>query len=337
MSRSARTSLLVAWLAVAGLAAGGCDVRAGEGGFSIRCRLRPGIRRVEEDLHRRGRRPVRGQEHERNGHDRAGHRRRAPSTCGPNGSSKASSDEAAQGILKQLEMHRRGHARRRPARDPRAQELGTRRPRGPVLHQGAEVDQGGCAHHQRRRAAERDRERGQRQLGERRHQGRGAVGPHRCEHHQRRRRHRPRIVGRRRRDAGNRERRRPAAAPARQPKPTSRPASSMAASMSTTSSGSSQTGEKSRRQAGWTTERRRQPRRALDDERRHSHHRAIDGCCRSETRPGCRSAVAGMNEDKSSRYHRLQRRASIASFAWSAALLVALASTSRICSTSATR
>ena len=35
-----------------------------------------------------------------------------------------------------------------------------------------------------------------------------------------------------------------------------------------------------------------------------------------------------MNEDKSSRYHRLQRRASIASFAWSAALLVALASTS---------
>ena len=35
-----------------------------------------------------------------------------------------------------------------------------------------------------------------------------------------------------------------------------------------------------------------------------------------------------MNEDKSSRYHRLQRRASIASFAWSAALLVTLASTS---------
>ena len=35
-----------------------------------------------------------------------------------------------------------------------------------------------------------------------------------------------------------------------------------------------------------------------------------------------------MNEDKSARYHRLQRRASVASFAWSAALLVVLASTS---------
>jgi len=35
-----------------------------------------------------------------------------------------------------------------------------------------------------------------------------------------------------------------------------------------------------------------------------------------------------MNEDKSTRYHRLQRRASIASIAWSAALLVSLASTS---------
>ncbi len=35
-----------------------------------------------------------------------------------------------------------------------------------------------------------------------------------------------------------------------------------------------------------------------------------------------------MNEDKSTRYHRLQRRASIASFAWSAALLVVLAATS---------
>lgn len=35
-----------------------------------------------------------------------------------------------------------------------------------------------------------------------------------------------------------------------------------------------------------------------------------------------------MNEDKSTRYHRLQRRASMASFAWSAALLVALAATS---------
>jgi STE24 endopeptidase len=35
-----------------------------------------------------------------------------------------------------------------------------------------------------------------------------------------------------------------------------------------------------------------------------------------------------MNEDKSARYHRLQRRASIVSLAWSAALLVSLASTS---------
>jgi STE24 endopeptidase len=34
-----------------------------------------------------------------------------------------------------------------------------------------------------------------------------------------------------------------------------------------------------------------------------------------------------MNEDKSTKYHRLQRRAAIASFAWSAALLVALAAT----------
>src|SRR4051812_23535769 len=35
-----------------------------------------------------------------------------------------------------------------------------------------------------------------------------------------------------------------------------------------------------------------------------------------------------MNENKSTRYHRLQRRASIASFGWSAALLVVLAATS---------
>ena len=35
-----------------------------------------------------------------------------------------------------------------------------------------------------------------------------------------------------------------------------------------------------------------------------------------------------MNEDKSAKYHRLQRRASIASLAWSAAFLVALAATS---------
>ena len=35
MSRSARTSLLLVCLAVAGLAGGGCDVRAGNGGFSV--------------------------------------------------------------------------------------------------------------------------------------------------------------------------------------------------------------------------------------------------------------------------------------------------------------
>src|SRR4051812_19655501 len=40
------------------------------------------------------------------------------------------------------------------------------------------------------------------------------------------------------------------------------------------------------------------------------------------------ASARGMNEDKSARYHRLQRRVSIASFAWSAALLLSLASTS---------
>ena len=48
---------------------------------------------------------------------------------------------------------------------------------------------------------------------------------------------------------------------------------------------------------------------------------------RPEAKPGGSPAgfLAGMNEDKSTRYHRLQRRASIASIAWSAALLVGLA------------
>ena len=35
MSRRARTSLLAACLAVVGLAGAGCDVRAGDGGFSV--------------------------------------------------------------------------------------------------------------------------------------------------------------------------------------------------------------------------------------------------------------------------------------------------------------
>ena len=51
-------------------------------------------------------------------------------------------------------------------------------------------------------------------------------------------------------------------------------------------------GRKDPPQARWTIERRRQPRRDLDDQRRHSHHRPIDGCCRSETGPGCRNRPA---------------------------------------------
>ena len=86
-------------------------------------------------------------------------------------------------------------------------------------------------------------------------------------------------------------------------------------------------GEKSRRRRRGTPERRRQPHRA-----RRPRTAASTSPADSAAVPirASRAAPASpsMNEDKSTRYHRLQRRASVASFAWSAALLVVLASTS---------
>ncbi len=104
MSRSARTSLLVAWLAVAGLAAGGCDVRAGEGGFSIDV----ASGRASDEWKKTYTVAAGGRFEVKNtngtvtieqGTDEGTVDVRAERIV------KASSDEAAQGILKQLEMH----------------------------------------------------------------------------------------------------------------------------------------------------------------------------------------------------------------------------------------
>jgi DUF4097 and DUF4098 domain-containing protein YvlB len=104
MSRNSRASLLLVCLAVAGLAAGGCDVRAGEGGFSL------GIAsgRASDEWKKTytvaagGRFEVKntnGTVTVEQGTDEGAVEVRAERTV------KAASDEAAQAILKQIEMH----------------------------------------------------------------------------------------------------------------------------------------------------------------------------------------------------------------------------------------
>ena len=104
MSRSAPTSLLVLCLAVAGLAGGGCDIRAGEGGFSVD--LASG--RASDEWKKTYTVAAGGRFEVKNtngtvtieqGTDEGTVEVRAERVV------KASSDEAAQAILKQLEMY----------------------------------------------------------------------------------------------------------------------------------------------------------------------------------------------------------------------------------------
>jgi hypothetical protein len=103
MSRIARTSLLLVCLAVAGLVGGGCDVRAGEGGFSfdIASGRASDEWKKTYTLAAGGRFEVKntnGMVTIEQGTDDSTVEVRAERVV------KASSDEAAQAILKQLEM-----------------------------------------------------------------------------------------------------------------------------------------------------------------------------------------------------------------------------------------